>query len=323
MTPVLDIRGLKIGLRGQDPSALIVNGLDLAIARGEIVALVGESGSGKTMTAFSILNLLPQAARITGGSIRLGEIDVLSLPPSGLRALRGRKAAVVFQEPMTSLNPLMTIERQIGEMIRTHGSATGREVQERVMQLLELVRMPDARRRATEYPHNLSGGLRQRVMIAMALACEPDLLIADEPTTALDVTIQAQILKLLLELRDRNGMAVLLITHDLGVVSEVADRIAVMYGGRIVEQADVETLFRNPRHPYTRGLLACLPEAGGQVAGRLQEIHGLPPRPGEIRSGCSFAPRCPLARKICSDVTPEFKPVSDSFVSCHFPQVDP
>ncbi len=241
MSNVLDIRGLQIALR-QDPAALIVNGLDLSIAKGEIVALVGESGSGKTMTAFSILNLLPPAARITGGSIRLGETEVLSLSASGLRALRGRKAALVFQEPMTSLNPLMPIGRQIAEMIRTHGTLPEDQVQERVMQLLELVRMPDARRRVKDYPHNLSGGLRQRVMIAMALACEPDLLIADEPTTALDVTIQAQILKLLLELRDRNGMAVLLITHDLGVVSEVADRVAVMYGGQIVELADVDRL---------------------------------------------------------------------------------
>ncbi|MDP3342363.1 ABC transporter ATP-binding protein [Frigidibacter sp.] len=323
MTPILEIRGLKIGLRGQDPSALIVNGLDLSISRGEIVALVGESGSGKTMTAFSILNLLPQAVEITGGSIRLGDTDVLSLRQRGLRALRGRKAALVFQEPMTSLNPLMTVERQIGEMIRTHGSATGPEVRDRVFQLLELVRMPDARRRAAEYPHNLSGGLRQRVMIAMALACEPDLLIADEPTTALDVTIQAQILKLLLELRDRNGMAVLLITHDLGVVSEVADRVAVMYGGQIIEQADVAPLFRAPRHPYTRGLLACLPEAGADQAGRLQEIPGLPPRPGEILAGCAFAPRCPQAREICRSVAPEVRLVSDTLVSCHFPEGAP
>ncbi|RDD95283.1 ABC transporter ATP-binding protein [Paracoccus pantotrophus] len=322
MNSVLEIRGLQIGLR-QDPAALIVNGLDLSIGRGEVVALVGESGSGKTMTAFSILNLLPAAARVIGGSIRLGETDVLSLPPSGLRSLRGRKAAIVFQEPMTSLNPLMPIGRQIAEMIHTHETLPAAEVQKRVVNLLELVRMPDARRRVNDYPHNLSGGLRQRVMIAMALACNPDLLIADEPTTALDVTIQAQILKLLLELRDRSGMAVLLITHDLGVVSEVADRVAVMYGGQIVELADVETLFRNPRHPYTNGLLACLPEVGGASMSRLQEVPGLPPRPGEIVRGCPFAPRCPSVQTLCRETAPPFTPLGDTVVSCHFPQGTP
>jgi peptide/nickel transport system ATP-binding protein len=319
MNPVLDIRGLEIRLRGKDASAMVVSGLDLSIERGEIMALVGESGSGKTMTAFSILDLLPHAVEITGGSIRLGETDVLSLTGEAMRAVRGKKAALVFQEPMTSLNPLMTIERQIGEMLRAHGMPGGRDLRERVAQLLELVRMPDARRRAKEYPHNLSGGLRQRVMMAMALACEPALLIADEPTTALDVTIQAQILKLLLDLRDRTGMAVLLITHDLGVVSEVADRVAVMYGGRIVEQASVDTLFHTPRHPYTRGLLACLPEPGGARHERLQEIPGLPPRPGEIRSGCAFVPRCPRALDICSTTVPLFEPLHDSVVACHNP----
>ncbi len=317
MSPVLDIRGLEIRLRGT--SNPVVDGLDLSIERGEIMALVGESGSGKTMTAFSILDLLPHAVEIAGGSIRLGDTDVLSLPKEALRALRGNKAALVFQEPMTSLNPLMTIERQIAEMMQTHGAYSGRELRERVVQLLELVRMPDARRRAKEYPHHLSGGLRQRVMIAMALACEPELLIADEPTTALDVTIQAQILKLLLDLRDRTGMAVLLITHDLGVVSEVADRVAVMYGGRIVELATVDTLFSAPRHPYTRGLLACLPESHATGAERLQEIPGLPPRPGEIRSGCAFAPRCPRALERCTTIAPRFEPLSDSLVACHNP----
>jgi oligopeptide/dipeptide ABC transporter ATP-binding protein len=322
MNAVLDIRGLKVRLRGNDPSALIVDALDLSIGRGEIVALVGESGSGKTMTAFSILNLLPRAAEIAGGSIRLGDTDVLSLPPAELRALRGKKAALVFQEPMTSLNPLMTIERQIGEMIVTHDEDPGRDVHERVVELLERVRMPDARRRAREYPHNLSGGLRQRVMLAMALACEPELLIADEPTTALDVTIQAQILKLLLDLRDRTGMAVLLITHDLGVVSEVADRVAVMYGGRIVELATVDTLFRSPRHPYTRGLLACLPEVGETKVDRLQEIPGLPPRPGEIRAGCAFAPRCPRALDVCHATAPPFEALSATMLACHNPWID-
>ena len=322
MTAVLDIIDLRVRLRGNDSAAYVIDGLSLSVDRGEIVALVGESGSGKTLTAFSVLRLLPQAVEVTDGRILLGDQDVLAMDQRTLRAARGTEAAIIFQEPMTSLNPLMTIERQIAEMLIIHGKATKNEASDRARELLELVRMPDAARRAHEYPHSLSGGLRQRAMIAMALACEPRLLIADEPTTALDVTIQAQILKLLLELRDRLGMSILLITHDLGVVAEVADRVAVMYAGRIVEQASVEELFRQPRHPYTRGLLACLPSDDDGAPRRLTEIRGLPPRPGSINRGCSFAQRCIRVQEICSVEAPMMSVANGSKFACHNPWDD-
>jgi peptide/nickel transport system ATP-binding protein len=319
MSPVLEINELRARLRSEGDSAYVIDGLSFSVNRGEVVALVGESGSGKTLTAFSVLGLLPHAVEIVGGRIALGGKDILTMDQRGLRSVRGVEAAIVFQEPMTSLNPLMTIERQIAEMLIIHGKATKKSASARVRELLELVRMPDPARRAREYPHNLSGGLRQRAMIAMALACEPRLLIADEPTTALDVTIQAQILKLLLELRDRLGMAILLITHDLGVVAEVADRVAVMYAGRIVEQAPVDELFRHPRHPYTRGLLACLPSDDDVAPRRLTEISGLPPRPGSIVRGCAFAPRCTRAQEICSREAPVLTMAGPAHLACHNP----
>jgi peptide/nickel transport system ATP-binding protein len=317
MTTVLEISGLKVRIKRSGREALAIAGLDLSIQASEIVALVGESGSGKTLTAFSILRLLPPALEIVSGSIRLSGQDVLGMTDVQLRGLRGQAASIVFQEPMTSLNPLMTVERQIGEMLLTHGKAAPDAVGARVRQLLELVRVPDADRRMKEYPHSLSGGLRQRVMIAMAIACEPQLLIADEPTTALDVTVQAQILDLLLSLRDRLGMALLLITHDLGVVAEVADRVVVMYAGRIVEQAGVDRLFRSPRHPYTRALMHCRPN-GGHAAGRLTAIGGLPPTPSAAPPGCAFAPRCPDAADICRVTAPQLASIGGALVSCHF-----
>jgi peptide/nickel transport system ATP-binding protein len=321
MTSILNITNLRARLRN-DKAAHLIDGLNLSVDSGEVVALVGESGSGKTLTAFSVLRLLPHAVEVVGGEISLGGRDVLAMDQKTLRAVRGTEASIVFQEPMTSLNPLMTIERQIAEMLVIHGKATSAQAPVRVRELLELVRMPDAARRARDYPHSLSGGLRQRAMIAMALACEPRLLIADEPTTALDVTIQAQILKLLLELRDRLGMAILLITHDLGVVAEVADRVAVMYAGRIVEQAPVAQLFATPRHPYTRGLLACLPSDDDDVRQRLTEIQGLPPRPGSITQGCAFAPRCLRAQDICSVETPSMSAEGLARIACHNPWKD-
>jgi peptide/nickel transport system ATP-binding protein len=296
---------------------LAISGVDLSIQAGEIVALVGESGSGKTLTAFSILRLLSPALEIAGGKIKLVGKDVLGMNDRELRALRGHGASIVFQEPMTSLNPLMTVERQVGEVLLTHGKATPDTVAAKVREVLELVRIPDAGRRMKEYPHSLSGGLRQRVMIAIAIACEPKLLIADEPTTALDVTVQAQILALLLDLRDRLGMALLLITHDLGVVAEVADRVVVMYAGRIVEQARAEELFRAPRHPYTRALMNCRPSAG-HVSGRLAAIGGLPPTPGTVTTGCAFASRCPLVTDICRQTTPASTSIGGTLVACHF-----
>lgn len=318
MSPVVDICDLKVRIRSPGREVLALYGVDLAIAPGEIVALVGESGSGKTLTAFSILRLLPPALEIAGGSIRFEGRDVLGMDARTLRAFRGSSASIIFQEPMTSLNPLMTIGQQVREMLLAHDMVSPQAADVRVQELLELVRIPDAARRMKEYPHSLSGGLRQRVMIAMAIACEPKLLIADEPTTALDVTVQAQILALLADLRDRTGMALLLITHDLGVVAEVADRVMVMYAGRIVEQASAEELFRLPRHPYTRALMQCRP-SGGHAAGRMVAISGLPPTPSDVSSGCAFAPRCPQAADTCRQSTPALKLRGTAKVACHFP----
>jgi oligopeptide/dipeptide ABC transporter ATP-binding protein len=318
MNPVVDICDLKVRIKSPGREILAISGVDLSIGAGEIVALVGESGSGKTLTAFSILRLLPPALEIAGGSIRLAGEDVLGMDERQLRALRGQGASIVFQEPMTSLNPLMTVGRQVREMLLAHGRVSVQAADTRVRELLELVRIPDAARRMREYPHSLSGGLRQRVMSAMAIACEPKLLIADEPTTALDVTVQAQILALLADLRDRLGMALLLITPDLGVVAEIADRVLVMYAGRIVEQAPVEELFRSPRHPYTRALMQCRPD-GSHMVGRLVAIGGLPPTPGDLPAGCAFAPRCPQAGDLCRQGVPALKPHGAAAVACHFP----
>ena len=320
MNPVLSISDLRARLRRPDPHAFVIDGLSLQVGRGEVVALVGESGSGKTMTAYSVLRLLPSAIQLVGGEILLGGQDVVGMEARQLREVRGTLASIIFQEPMTSLNPLMTIERQIAEMLLTHGKATRQTAPARVIELLELVRMPDARTRARQYPHSLSGGLRQRAMIALALACEPQILIADEPTTALDVTIQQQVMKLLLDLRDQLGMAILLITHDLGVVAEVADRVAVMYAGRIVEEGPVVDLLEAPRHPYTAGLLACLPDVA-EAGGRLVEIPGLPPKPGSIREGCRFAPRCPSATDLCTRVSPETRTEAGRAIACHHPRM--
>ena len=318
MSPVVDICDLEVRIKSPGRDVLAIHGVNLAIVPGEIVALVGESGSGKTLTAFSILRLLPPALEIVGGSIRFEGDDVLGMDARQLRAFRGNRASIIFQEPMTSLNPLMTVGQQIREMLLTHNKASPQAVDARVKELLDLVRIPDAARRMKEYPHSLSGGLRQRVMIAMAIACEPKLLIADEPTTALDVTVQAQILTLLADLRDRTGMALLLITHDLGVVAEVADRVMVMYAGRIVEQASADELFRLPRHPYTRALMQCRP-TGGHAAGRMVAISGLPPTPSDKSPGCTFAPRCLQAADICHQTVPGLKLSGAAKVACHFP----
>jgi peptide/nickel transport system ATP-binding protein len=320
MTKVLNITDLRARLRGPDTEAFVIDGLNLHVKEGEVLALVGESGSGKTMTAYSALKLLPPAIQVVSGQIMLGEHNILGMDDRELRAVRGTEAAIIFQEPMTSLNPLMTIGRQIAEMLITHGKATKAMAPARVIDLLELVRMPDAKLRAKQYPHSLSGGLRQRAMIAMALACEPRILIADEPTTALDVTIQQQVLKLLLDLRDQLGMAILLITHDLGVVAEMADRVAVMYAGRIVEEGPVINLLETPRHPYTVGLLACLPTDSSGKAGRLIEIPGMPPKPGSIRHGCAFAPRCPNKTEICVAETPQLTDEGLAKYACHHPR---
>src|SRR3954465_11036913 len=271
------------------------------VKAGETLCLVGESGSGKSVTALSILRLVQRPGRIAGGRILFKGRDLLTLDERQMQKIRGAEIALVFQEPMTALNPVFTIGNQIEETLMVHGVARGRAARERAVALLEAVSIPDPQRRVRDYPHQLSGGLRQRALIALALACGPSLVIADEPTTALDVTIQAQILDLLRDLQQRFKLALLLITHDLGVVAEMADRVAVMYAGRIVEEAPVRELFRDPRHPYTKGLLGSIP--GGAPGGRLQAIQGTVPPLGKLPPGCAFAPRCPNRFEPC-DVAP-------------------
>ena len=301
-----------------------VNGVSFHIDAGETLAVVGESGCGKSVTAMSILRLIAAPpARVTGRVLFQGR-DLLSLPEREMRRIRGKNISMVFQEPMTSLNPVLTIGRQIGETLHLHEGLSARAAEQRVIELLTLVGMPAPAQRRCDYPHLLSGGMRQRVMIAMALACNPQLLIADEPTTALDVTIQAQILDLMRGLKTRLGSAILLITHDLGVVAEMAQRVVVMYAGRRVEEAGVEAIFRHPQHPYTRGLLGAMPRLGASLhrAGRsrLIEIPGQVPDSRASITGCAFAGRCPVATSLCREAAPEVtEPRPAHLVACHHP----
>jgi oligopeptide/dipeptide ABC transporter ATP-binding protein len=306
VTPLLALEHLSIGFRTEHGFARVVDDLSLAIEAGRIVGLVGESGCGKSVTARAIMRLLPMPpAAIEGGRIRLEGEDLLALDERAMRDVRGNRIGMIFQEPMTSLNPTFSVGFQIGEALRLHRRAGRVETRAQVLDLLRLVGIGAPERRLEQYPHELSGGLRQRVMIAMALACRPRLLIADEPTTALDVTIQAQILDLLVHLRDELGMAILLITHDLGVVAEYTDEVVVMYAGKRVEWADVRALFRSPRHPYTHGLLSSMPRLEG-TQGRLSTIPGAVPSPLERPPGCPFVARCPRALERCPR---EFPPV--------------
>jgi oligopeptide/dipeptide ABC transporter ATP-binding protein len=285
--------------------ARAVDGVSFTVAAGEVLGIVGESGSGKSVTSLSILRLLPipPAEVAPGSSVRFRGRELLALPEREMRAVRGNDIAMIFQEPMTSLNPVFTVGEQIAEAVRLHRRSTNAEARVRAIEMLRLVGIPDPEERARSYPHQLSGGQRQRVMIAIALSCEPDLLIADEPTTALDVTIQAQILELLRDIRARTGMGMILITHDLGVVAETCDRVAVMYAGRIVEEASVERLFADPRHPYTQGLLRAVPRLGS--AGRaLAGIPGTVPSATAWPSGCRFRTRCPFAWDMCASEPP-------------------
>jgi oligopeptide/dipeptide ABC transporter ATP-binding protein len=309
MSDLLRVAGLTISFprRGdrREDRIEVVRDLSLDLGRGEFVGLVGESGSGKSLTALAVLRLLPPAARIDAGSIELEGLSLLDLPEEAMRPVRGGRVAMVFQEPMTALNPVLTIGFQVAEAVRAHADVTRAEAREEARRLLELVAIPRAAERVSDYPHQLSGGQRQRAMIAMALAGEPQLLIADEPTTALDVTIQAQILDLLLDLRDRLGLTVLLITHDLGVVAETCDRALVMYAGRIVERASVAALFGGAGHPYTQGLLAAQPDlASGRLGTQLPTIPGQIPDPAALPTGCAFHPRCPEAMDRCSVESP-------------------
>jgi peptide/nickel transport system ATP-binding protein len=296
MTRVLDVRDLRISFPASDGRRFRpVDGVSFSLDRGETLALVGESGCGKSLTSLALLRLIPPPGRIDPGSaIRLGETDVLTLEGEALRQIRGRRIGMIFQDPMTSLNPVFTAGDQIAEAVRAHLRVSKAEARERARSLLQEVGIPDPAERLDAYPHQLSGGMRQRVMIAIALAAEPEILVADEPTTALDVTVQAQILEVLDELRRRRGMAVLLITHDLGIVAGRADRVAVMYAGQIVEEATTAELFARPSHPYTQGLFASVPRITGPVQ-RLTPIGGTVPPPTAWPDGCRFRPRCPQA----------------------------
>jgi oligopeptide/dipeptide ABC transporter ATP-binding protein len=304
MASLLEVRELRTEFAVDDGIARAVDGVSFSVDEGRTLGMVGESGCGKSVTALSILRLVPAPGRIAGGEVRYRGRDLLKLGDREMREVRGREIAMVFQEPMTSLNPVFTVGDQIGEAVRLHQKTGRRETRERVIEMLEMVEIPDPVRRADEYPHQLSGGMRQRVMIAMALSCRPKLLIADEPTTALDVTIQAQILELLEGLQRRLGMALLLITHDLGIVAGEADEVVIFYAGRIVEHGTVAEIFTNPLHPYTRGLLESVPKVGEERARRLTAIPGTVPRLTRLPSGCHFRDRCPIGIADCARIDP-------------------
>ncbi|MEW6774961.1 MAG: ABC transporter ATP-binding protein [Bdellovibrionota bacterium] len=321
--PLLEVTNLKISFDTDVGPLAAVDGLDFTIDKGETLCLVGESGCGKSVTALSLLRLIASPpGRIASGKIVFDGQDILTLSDKDLRKIRGRRIAMVFQEPMTSLNPVYTVEDQIAEVLKLHLGMNGRQAGDRVAELLSQVGIPAPRQRMKDYPHQLSGGMRQRVMIAMALACNPDLLIADEPTTALDVTIQAQILELLGKLQSERGLAILLITHDMGVVAEVARRVAIMYAGRIVETGPVGEVFARPLHPYTRGLLAAIPrtDAGTGSAKRtdrrLSSIRGQVPSLARIPSWCRFADRCPDAQPRCRETDPRLETKQGHDVAC-------
>ena len=329
MRPLLSVQDLQTQFATPGGVVRAVDGLSFDVGAGETVAIVGESGCGKSVTSMSILRLIQEPPGRIGGRILFEGRDLLQVSEAEMRRLRGNTISMIFQEPMTSLNPVLTIGRQIGEAVRLHEGASASQAEARAVEMLTLVGIPAPARRVREYPHQLSGGMRQRVMIAMALACNPKLLIADEPTTALDVTIQAQILDLMRDLQARLGSAILLITHDLGVVAETAQRVVVMYAGRKVEEAPVAELFANPQHPYTRGLLGAVPRLGsasetGVKAGRsrLAEIPGLVPSLRQRIVGCAFAGRCQSATELCRAVAPavaEKRP--GHYAACHYAEL--
>jgi peptide/nickel transport system ATP-binding protein len=316
---LLEVSELSVRFETEEGPIYAVDKLSFTLEPGEVLGIVGESGCGKTVAAMSILRLLPPSA-VVSGSILFEGADLLQLPAKELRKVRGRQISFVFQEPMTSLNPVFTIGRQIGEVLRTHLGASRKEAHDRAIELLRLVRVPAPEKRVDEYPHQLSGGMRQRVMIAMAVACDPKLVIADEPTTALDVTTQAGILDLLRELRERLGTAILMITHDLGVVADIADRVMVVYAGREAEQAPVHDVFAEPQHPYTIALLGAIPRPSENgSAQRLREIPGRVPPLRELPTRCAFADRCPRSGYACQQV-PELRVVRpEHLVACFHP----
>lgn len=326
MTALLQIEDLSVELNTRDRSFDVLMDLSLNVSRNEVLALVGESGSGKSMTALAIMGLLPEVARITRGRILFEDQDLAQAGETLMRGIRGNRIGLIFQEPMTTLNPTMRVGPQVAEVLQLHRGRDAAAAREKVEQLFELVRIPDPRRRFDDYPHQMSGGMRQRVVIALALACDPDVLIADEPTTALDVTTQAQILETFRDLQEHVGAATILITHDLAVVAETADRVAVMYAGRVVEEAPVENLFSAPRHPYTLGLLGSVPhltDAEDGERGRLTEIPGTVPALWALPQGCAFAERCPKAQAKCQSDCPSLEAIApDRKVACWFPVED-
>jgi peptide/nickel transport system ATP-binding protein len=323
---LLEVENLQTHFRTPDGVNRAVDGVSFQVAEGETLAIVGESGCGKSVTAMSILRLVPEPPGKVAGAIRFEGRDLMTLDDRAMRGIRGNDISMIFQEPMTSLNPVLSIGRQLGETLRLHQGLDARATQARTIEMLSLVGISEPARRLREYPHQMSGGMRQRVMIAMALACNPKLLIADEPTTALDVTIQAQILDLMAELKRRVGAAIVLITHDLGVVAEVAERVMVMYAGRKVEEAPVAALFRAPRHPYTQGLLGAVPKLGSSLAGdetRLAEIPGTVPSLKQRIVGCVFAGRCAHATELCRHVAPALElKAPGHLAACHYALAD-
>jgi oligopeptide/dipeptide ABC transporter ATP-binding protein len=320
--PLLSVRGLQTSFRTPQGKLIAVHGVDLDLHAGETLGIVGESGCGKTVTALSILRLIPEPpGSIDAGEVHFAGQDLVRMSMEELRQIRGRRIAMIFQEPMTSLNPVFRVESQIEEVLRVHTDMDRASRRRRVLELLERVGIPSPDMRARDYPHQLSGGMRQRVMIAMALACRPDILIADEPTTALDVTIQAQILDLLESLKRHFNMSLMLITHDLGVVAEVADRAAVFYAGRVVETGTVGEIFRSPRHPYTRGLMRAMPGPSTQAHAPLHVIPGVVPDLVGRLSGCSFRDRCERSIGLCSERDPELERLEGGHpVACHNPE---
>lgn len=300
---LLHIENLKTVIHSKDGELVPVAGVDIDIPAGKTVGIVGESGCGKSMTAMSIMGLLPNNTHIAEGKIMLGNMDLTQLSQKELRKITGDKISIIFQEPMTSLNPVIQVGKQVQEAILLHEKISKEEAKRRVIDIFKQVGIPEAERRYHSYPHQLSGGLRQRVMIGMAMVCNPDLLIADEPTTALDVTIEAQILHLMRQLQKEKGTSILMITHNLGVVAEICDIVSVMYAGKIVETADVYEIFKNPMHPYSRGLMAALPKMDSNE--RLESIEGMVPSLKDMPKGCRFAPRCPMATERCRQSEPE------------------
>lgn len=317
---LLHIENLKTVISSKDGKLVPVDGVDITIPKGKTVGIVGESGCGKSMTAMSVMGLLPNTTHIEEGKILFQDMDLTKLNPKELRKITGDKISIIFQEPMTSLNPVIQVGKQVREAILLHEKVSKEEAKQRVIEIFRQVGIPEPERRYNAYPHQLSGGLRQRVMIGMAMVCNPDLLIADEPTTALDVTIEAQILHLMRQLQKDKGTSIMMITHNLGVVAEICDQVYVMYAGKVVESAEVHELFQNPKHPYTQGLLGALPKMDSRQ--RLNSIDGMVPTLKDMPTGCRFAPRCPMATQKCREEQPDLVDVTAGhqvrcFMSCN------